>query len=292
MHNNSDVCAIIVTYNPDMEELEGNINAIVDQVGAVCIVDNSTQIEKQKQLIKFERSNIKIIINKENLGIALAQNLGIKWAINSKYNYFFLLDQDSKAEPLTITNLKEQYHLLRSKGLKVACVGPVAFDRDKSDNSAYNQVTGDSNIVMVNETLSSGMLLEMSVLEKVGMLEEDLFIDLVDYEWCWRARELGYSTFITNNVKLPHRLGENRYQVLGVNVGIPAPVRHYYQYRNTINLIRRRYVPLKFKVKYVFYLPFKFFFYSFFAGQNLLRIKMMIKGILHALIGVKGKGLK
>jgi rhamnosyltransferase len=36
--------------------------------------------------------------------------------------------------------------------------------------------------------LSSGFFYSREVIEKIGLKNEDLFIDLVDWEWCWRAR--------------------------------------------------------------------------------------------------------
>jgi len=119
-------------------------------------------------------------------------------------------------------------------------------------------------------------------------MEEDLFIDLVDYEWCWRAEKLGFSTYVTNEVKMAHRLGEDRYHFLGKSIGVPSPIRHYYQFRNTIIMFNRSYVPLSFKLKYMLILPFKFFFFALFVNPRAVRFRMISKGIIDAFKGVKG----
>jgi len=56
--------------------------------------------------------------------------------------------------------------------------------------------------------LSSGSLVPLDVIDKVGGMEEELFIDQVDTEWCLRARSMGYRVFGAFGAILEHRLGE------------------------------------------------------------------------------------
>ena len=72
-------------------------------------------------------------------------------------------------------------------------------------------------------------------------------------------------TFVTKEVKMAHRLGEDRYHFLGKSIGIPSPIRHYYQFRNTLIMFNRSYVPLSFKIKYllIFCLSFSFSLFLF-----------------------------
>jgi len=39
-------------------------------------------------------------------------------------------------------------------------------------------------------------------------MNEDLFIDWVDFEWCWRARKKGYKIIGNANVVITHQLGD------------------------------------------------------------------------------------
>src|SRR4051812_17348597 len=95
--NIQDVCGIVVTYNPNIEELKENLESVIDQVGGICIVDNSTDVTLQNELLNFEKDkNLHVISNNGNFGIATAQNIGMKWALEKGYEAFFLLDQDSK----------------------------------------------------------------------------------------------------------------------------------------------------------------------------------------------------
>lgn len=286
--NIQNVCGIVVTYNPDIEELKENLASVINQVGGICIVDNSTNRDMQKSVLLFQQDKIHVISNKGNLGIATAQNIGMRWALENGFEAFFQLDQDSKLMEETVGNLVKEYNYLLSHDEKIACIGPLAFDRDKSEEDVYHNYASDERIIKVGQTLSSGSLIPKSSLIVIGEMEDDLFIDLVDYEWCWRAEKMGYSTFVTKEVKMAHRLGEDRHHFLGKSIGVPSPIRHYYQFRNTLMMFNRSYVPLKFKLKYMFILPFKFFFFTLFIKPRAVRFKMMTKGIIDAIRGVKG----
>lgn len=285
-----NVCGIVVTYNPNTHELKENLESVIHQVGGICIVDNSTDPDLQKKVFAFQQDeSIHVLSNERNFGIAAAQNIGMKWALQQGYDAFFLLDQDSKLIEETVSILVREYNYVLDSNENIACIGPLAFDRDKSEEAVYHSYrNGEERIIKVQQTLSSGSLIPKSAFIQIGGMEEDLFIDLVDYEWCWRAEKMGYSTYVTQEVKMAHRLGEDRYHFLGKSIGVPSPIRHYYQFRNTLIMFNRSYVPLNFKLKYMLILPFKFFFFTLFVKPRAVRFRMITKGIIDALKGVKG----
>ena len=84
--------AIIVTYNPDIDRLLSLLESICFQVDYIFIIDNST-----KNLILKESNfeNIKIVNNGKNLGIAEAQNIGIKLSQKHKSDFILTSDQDT-----------------------------------------------------------------------------------------------------------------------------------------------------------------------------------------------------
>ncbi|WP_284036343.1 glycosyltransferase family 2 protein [Neobacillus sp. 114] len=288
--NINNVCAIVVTYNPKIEELKENMETVIHQVGGICIVDNSTDASFQERVLAFqENETIHVISNKDNFGIASAQNIGMKWALQKGYEAFLQLDQDSKLKEETVSKLVREYNYLLSQNKNIACIGPLAYDRDKSEEDVYHSYgSSEETIIEVQQTLSSGSLIPKNAFIEIGGMEEDLFIDLVDYEWCWRAEKMGYSTYITKDVKMAHRLGEDRYHFLGKSIGVPSPIRHYFQFRNTMIMFMRSYVPLNFKLKYMLILPFKFFFFTLFVKPRTVRCRMITKGVIDAIKGIRG----
>ncbi|HFP9739483.1 TPA: glycosyltransferase family 2 protein, partial [Escherichia coli] len=68
---------------------------------------------------------------------------------------------------------------------------------------------------LTKQIIASGKLINLEVLDQVGFMEDDLFIDGVDHEWCWRAGRLGYKIAIIENAIMKHRLGDARGNFLG-----------------------------------------------------------------------------
>ena len=92
----ADIATILVTYNTPVQDLEGSLKSLVSQ-SDVVIVDNSIIDLKSSAIEDISRVYGCIYIPLEgNLGLAEAQNIGIRSAFNLySYNYIFLVDDDS-----------------------------------------------------------------------------------------------------------------------------------------------------------------------------------------------------
>ena len=107
-----------------------------------------------------------------------------------------------------------------------------------------------------------------------------LFIDYVDFEHCWRANSKGYVCGITQNVTLPHKVGNNELHFPhGYRVIISAPFRYYYQYRNWLWLCRRNYVPKQWKINTCIKFMLRIVYFPFAVNDWKLIEKYMFKGI-------------
>ncbi|MFX4276707.1 glycosyltransferase family 2 protein [Aliarcobacter butzleri] len=283
------VAIIVVTYNPNVDELKNNIDTYYGQSDFVILVDNSSSKAISESVFNAFKDyhNMHIITLGSNYGIAYAQNVGIKYAIEKGYRYFIEMDQDSKLFENYVQHIYSSYVAVQKKGNKIAGIGPIAFN--KKDNSQYHSRNNNSEIIEVDKTLSSGFLSSIETINTVGLKNEDLFIDLVDWEWCWRAKSLGYKTYVDTTLKLPHMLGEGHKNFLFFKLGIPAPIRHYYQYRNALLLNKMKHVPLKWKIKRILIHLFKPIFFLCFYNKRIERIKYIIKGIKDGVLGKSGK---
>lgn len=279
------IAIILVTYNPNLKDLFDNIKSYVNQVELLVIVDNSDRINIEIPFKKY--TNIHLIKLGENLGIAKAQNLGFNFAINCGMNYFIEIDQDSRLPQNYVFNILESFNKIKKIYPNIAGIGPLAVN--KVDNSTYHNRESKNNIIDVNMTLSSGFLSSREILKIVGMKEEALFIDLVDWEWCWRAKSKGYQIFVDTNINIQHLLGDGHKNFIFFKIGIPSPLRHYYQYRNSILISKRDYIPLKWKVKRFFIHLIKPFFILFFYDKKALRLKFLIKGVIDGIINKYGR---
>lgn len=283
----NEVICVLVLYNSNMDLLSKVISSILPQVDLLWISDNSI---KPLHLPLIVEESPCIIYRKMpgNIGIAAAQNCGVKYAIENDFKYLFFLDQDSISPANIINELLLKYYYLSSSSITVGAVGPRAFNRCENKEYRGSLKKGkkiNDEITEVSELISSASLIAVSNFEKVGLMDEKLFIDGVDHEWCWRAKlKMGGRFFIVETMKLSHHLGEGDRYFLWKKVPIPTSFRTYYQYRNYFILLRRSYVPFYWKVTNGIKYMIKLFYYPLCISPRFLYLKNMWKGIRDGII--------
>ena len=125
------------------------------------------------------------------------------------------------------------------------------------------------------------------VLEDVGLNEEQLFIDFVDSEWCWRAVAKGYRCCMTTNIVMTHHIGRRIITIGPIKDIISSPQRYFYQYRNYLWMLRRPYVPRQWKISVGVKSILRLFYFPFFIKDGWKSWKYMWKGIWKGLSAPK-----
>ncbi|WP_429069046.1 glycosyltransferase family 2 protein [Aeromonas veronii] len=286
--------AVIVTYNPDVDFLLLNVNNLLccDSVNKIHIVDNTVG---GSDLSVFNNSSVKLHVLGENRGIATAQNVGMRAAIDEDADYIILFDQDSTLLPGLISGLLIQMEHAKKIGLKIACIGPRpldVFSRKIHKPLFQKEDVLCDGITICKQIIASGKLIDTTVLSNIGLMDDGLFIDGVDHEWCWRARNNGYIVAISDNIIMEHKLGDARGVFLGLKYKIGAPIRMYYQFRNILILIRRGYVPMYWKVRNLIGVLFRLVIFGLFDKDRGLRREYMFRGILDGFKNISGPYIK
>lgn len=231
-----DTGVVIVTYNPEIDNLK-KLLLELEQI-PVYISDNASKNLDEIKKLKLRYANVNLITNNYNAGIATAQNLAIKKIEKTAIKYILFLDQDSLISVEKIHILEEDYKKLQSKYTNLACVAATPEINNNNIRSRFEKA---------DEVISSGMLISVKTLKKVGLMKEEFFIDMVDYEWCWRAISRGYIIIKDNQCHFEHQIGTDK-KILGK---IPvAPFRLYYIYRNTIFLLKKGMIPSGYNTKF------------------------------------------
>lgn len=283
------VGGVMVLYNPE-SNIKDNVESIISQVSILLIVDNSA--EDHSYVFK-EFSNVVYKPLLQNVGIAKAQNIALKYLSDFHVSYVLFIDQDSVPSPKLVTHLLSTNEWLNSQGIKVGAVAPLGIDVFTGQPFNYDSVSvGEINhcthhLIEVFQTMSSMSLVSMNTLKTCGLMRDTLFIDGVDSEWCWRASYIdGSRHFYDRDVTMQHTLGLNNYKITHHNIHITPPFRLYYQIRNYIWLSKLNYTPAKWKrtngLKYIT----KFFFYTIFGPNRKLYLKNIFKGLKD---GIKGE---
>jgi len=244
------VCAVIVTYYPDGARLHNLLVALQKQVDRICIVNNSKEslpLDQEKQIA----IPITVLDNADNVGIGRAHNQGIRLASEHGCSHVLLLDQDSLPGSDMVARLIRCEQNALSRKSNIAAVGPQVVDADSGSLEPLFRAgrwwvsrlgCEEKRCREVSYLIASGTLLRTEIFPLVGHFAEELFIDLVDVEWGFRAHQKGFSLLVCCNAQLQHTIGMKESFLAGTAVTRHAPVRLYYQFRNYFFLLRK-YLP-------------------------------------------------
>ncbi|GLY61599.1 hypothetical protein Pcaca05_24560 [Pectobacterium carotovorum subsp. carotovorum] len=284
--NKEKVYVVLVLYNPEKENLDDLLVELLYCSDFFVVCNNSNN----GYVASSSLDNVHVINLGENLGIAEAQNIGMKWAFDTGADFVLQLDQDSIPDHNMTDELKLCYYKMKEHGYNIGLVGAQDYDKYTKRINVPRVNKGvsllDEYYLDVSCVISSGSLIPRSVYLDVGGMDSELFIDAVDYEYCWRLKSHGYKIIKNKKALIAHRLGEGRHKLFPIDIA--APVRSYYITRNIFLLIRRSYVPLFWKISSAIKIPIRLFIYPIILSQGLKRFYFTVKGIKDGFLGKTG----
>lgn len=227
------IAAIIILYNPEIKRLRKNIDSIAHQTHKIFLVDNgSKNIDDVKVLLDQNTYSYILIQNNKNLGIAAALNIGFSEIEKSGYKWAITMDQDS------ISPDKLVAYLSKSIGEEIGIVCPLIKDINKKNN-----VPLSNKVISVSQCITSGSLTNVMAWKKVNGFDEKLFIDGVDFDFCYRLRQNGYKILENHHIALTHEIGRiKKHNILGIRIYVKnhSAFRKYYIAKNIIYLDRKQ----------------------------------------------------
>lgn len=236
----SDVCAIVVAYHPDAA-LAARLSRIAPQVGAIVIVDNGSSDAEVRMLHDIAADpKIHLTLNRQNLGVARALNLGIQCAGSLGYSLALLLDQDTSVEADMVHTLVGIYSSFPDRE-RLAVIGSNYQDVNRPSAEANGPESTDAAWDEAESVITSGSLLPLAAHAAIGPFREEFFIDFVDTDYCFRARAKGYQVIKSRKHLMSHAVGalhESRFLWFKRWTYNHSPDRRYYFARNNTVLIR------------------------------------------------------
>ena len=294
------VCAIVVSFFPDVPTLRRLFTAILPQVGALVIIDNGTSDATFDAFCAHvESDKVFILKQSRNIGLAAAFNCGITWARKNGFSHVLLLDQDSEPAGGMVGALTQAF-AAASIGRKIAAVGPRFHDAREDRYAPFVRIgfpvnrkmfsSGKDGLVDCDFLISSGSMIPLAALDDIGAMDEGLFIDNVDLEWSFRALAKGYALIGVCTTTMHHRLGHSRRRLpfgLGCIV-VHDPIRLYYIMRNRLLLYRLQHTPAVWIAQDVPRVAFKFLLFSVLVRPRLRNVRFMLAGLRDGLLGRSG----
>lgn len=297
------VVAVVVSHNPDGASFVDALAAIVSQVAHVVVVDNGSRasaVEAGRQFARLCPATITWVALGENLGVAAGQNIGYRRAIEKNCEYVVFFDQDSVPDDGMIGALCHAAERLRDDGRWVAAVGPRYRDPRRDGELSFFVTIRHfrtvpaphvADIVETDFLVSSGMLVSVEAISAIGLMDEGLFVDHVDTEWCLRARSRGYKTYGVYSACMTHTLGTKRVALplsRTRSLVLHRPERYYFMVRNSLLLLRRGYAYWGWRIFELRRLAQLFLLYGVLLPGRRARLAWMARGVLHGILGRTG----
>ncbi|SDV47830.1 glycosyltransferase family 2 protein [Chitinasiproducens palmae] len=264
-------------------------------LGPCAVVDNTPRRASAAEL--GLAADVHYIGNAANLGIATALNQGVAQLRALACDAALLFDQDSEPSAALWRGLVAALSDARAAGRRVAVVGPAYEDARLGGVAPFvrfgfprlQRVPAEgSELVEIDFLITSGSCVNLHAWTDIGEMDEGLFIDFVDVEWCVRARRAGYAVLGAPWLRLAHALGGEPIRVLGRRYPSHGPVRHYYLFRNAVALIRRAYMPAAWKCNELLKMPARLVIYGIWLRPRSAHVTSALRGICDGLRGRSG----
>jgi rhamnosyltransferase len=239
---NNSICAVVVSFNEPLR-LKECIRSLSGQTDKIIIVDNGSVrgLDDVSASLGFS-GELHVIRNGRNVGLAAALNQGIRYSLDNAFKWTLLLDQDSSLTENMVPELLKSYAMLDpSERESTAAIVPVVIDRNFGEilpsvimgGFINKKVRKPPRDVFVHFHITSGSLIRNEVFARTGLMNELLFIDYIDFDFCFRMLEANYRILLSTNAQLSHSLGERKG---GMMLGLRqhASQRVYYQTRNRL----------------------------------------------------------
>ncbi|NRT74188.1 glycosyltransferase [Clostridium beijerinckii] len=222
------------TYNLTKQTIDSIIGEHHNFNYEIILVDNASSDGSINKLQDEFRNivitqKLRIIMNKDNLGFAKANNIGIKFASGK---YILLLNSDTVLKENCLEKCIgkiEKDRNIGALGCKVilangeldhACKrgfpSPKAslyyflklYKRNELKYGQYNALhLGEDDIGEVDCLTGAFMLMPKLIFDKVGGLDEDFFMYGEDIDLCYKIKEFGYKILYYPEAQIIHYKG-------------------------------------------------------------------------------------
>lgn len=231
-------------------------------------------------------SDVSILQLRENAGIASGLNRLVAAARAAGFSRLIFFDQDSEPGENLIARLDRRMVELLDAGHHPAMIGPCPVAAAGSGTRApryRRRGRFADDLLSVDFVIVSGSLLNVSAADQVGPFLQRLRMDSVDLEWCFRAWDRGYSIWMDEGVRLPHRVGTGLVRAGPIAFPRQNPARMANYVRSQAMLIRMSHVPLRWKLRSLAYVPLQVALYALKSSTPFSHLRLLVSAAAYGL---------
>lgn len=216
---------VIIVLNWNGRDLTADcldsLQRVVYQNFEVILVDNAST-DGSQQFFKERYPNVAVLENKENLGFAGGNNIGIQEALRRNSDYVLLLNNDTVVDIDFLSALVKAGESDRKIGMLNPKIyyydrpnvlwyagGELSLFSGMSKHYGFRQVDhGQFDCPRDVDFLTGcAFFIKREVIEKIGLLDEIFFCYSEDADWTIRARKAGYRGYYEPAAKVWHKIG-------------------------------------------------------------------------------------
>ena len=243
------VLAYVHTFN-DAEVIDTAVEALCRQtypLPEILLIDNAST---DGTLDRAFPDKVTIIRNSQNLGTSGAVAAAMEYALAHGYDWIYILDADSIAEPKAIENLVKCY-LSLSPELQASAWRLSSLPKDANTGFLHHGCVFTPRGVKIlnpppqpsryrcDAQIWSGSFYRLDAVRKVGLPDPNYVIDWDDMIYGYEGMVRGYTSFVDASSVVIHHMGalETLRHPFGtqlVKIFDLPPMRSYYFWRNSI----------------------------------------------------------
>ena len=290
------VAAAVICTEVPVDQLVNLIRVLLSSgIRQVALWSNAPRsAEDQSQLRAL---GLEELGDSANVGVGRALNGIAQWAISQDCEAAIAFDQDSLiTEPSLRALILEFDHLSRARGVtsKVAGLGPRLLDASGHQPlihyRPYDLIRRPITFPIeglepqpTDHLITSAMVFGLDAYKAIGPFQEDYFIDMIDLEWCLRARAKGFELLVSQVSTMRQRIGLQTRVILGRSLFVHPPRRNRTLIRNSIWMIRSAPMSHRRRINEMIHLVLRIIHVVLTGDQRIHRIKQITRGLMQGI---------
>jgi len=142
---------------------------------------------------------VEIMELERNLGFAAGMNRGIQNALEQGADYVLLLNNDTLVAPKFVV------HMVECMENDIGLVAPFIYYVEPPDELWHNF----QEPIVCDAATGCALLIKRTVMEEIGLFDEQFFMYYEDVDFCLRAIDNGYRTVVTPHAKVWHHVSQS-----------------------------------------------------------------------------------
>lgn len=238
------ICAIVVTYNR-LELLKLTLDKLMKQshkLDEIIVVNNCCN-DGTKEFLEGLGGQITTLNLNDNLGGAGGFYEGLKLAYGKKYDYYWLMDDDTITMENSLDELVKALNILSGRKIGFLCSNVLYKDGKPCImnippiEEEWNELVSESIVKLMGTSFVSVMI-SREAINEVGLPIKEFFIWGDDAEYTYRISRV-FECYMVGRSKVYHYMNSNS----GINIITDSPERinrYFFQYRNQLFIARKK----------------------------------------------------